>query len=106
MLFEGTGRNAGAALHCTKCGALICRGCYSGTPIPSPTSDGEENNNSSNNSNKNNSNPSNGDSNSSSNNGNNNSNNNNTSNENNNCKTTAFIDYSFISAILYSLIRS
>lgn len=33
--------DSGPALHCCKCGALICRDCYSGTPIPSPTSEEE-----------------------------------------------------------------
>jgi hypothetical protein len=28
-------------LHCGNCNALICRDCYSGTPIPSPTSENE-----------------------------------------------------------------
>src|SRR3954471_23666235 len=29
------------ALHCVNCGALICRECYTATPVPSPISENE-----------------------------------------------------------------
>lgn len=124
MLFEGTGRNAGAALHCTKCGALICRGCYSGTPIDSPTSDGENNNNpnnsnshshsnssgSNNKPNSSNNNTSSGNNNGSENNSSSSNNNNSSSNNNsvtdNNCKTVSFIEYSFITLSYFANIIS
>ena len=41
----GDSQHPGAAMNCTNCGALICKDCYSGTPMPSPTSDEENNEN-------------------------------------------------------------